>query len=268
MDRDGSDYRVLSEPNLPVSFGCGAWSPDGTRLLCPYTSDSVYTVKPDGKGLLRLTTTSAGEGPSGYANDGSRAYFTVLDATQHRTLYSVKTDGSGGLTALSPPDVSVHDNDYFDGVSADSSPDGSNVVFAADVTKTRNALYVVNIDGSGLHQIETPAAINPTSAQWSPDGGWIAFSGSLPTSDAHDEIFLIHPNGSGLRQITSSSEGCSSYAPVWSPDGTKLLFETQCSGGSTVIPTRLEMANLDGSGLTRIADLNGLTAYGWGRLAT
>jgi len=264
---DGSDYRVLSNPRFPASFGCGAWSPDGTRLLCPYTSDWVYTVKPDGKGLLRLTTISAGEGPSGYANDGSHAFFTVLDATQHRTLSSVKTDGSGGLTALSPPSVSVHDNAYFDGVSADSSPDGSQVVFAADVTNTQEALYVVNIDGSGPHQIKTPAGINPTSAQWSPDGNWIAFAGGDPTSNASSEVYLIHPNGTGFRAITLPTQGCSSFAPIWSPNGTKLLFETQCYRGSTIVSTRLETASLDGTGLTKVADLNGLTAYGWGRLA-
>lgn len=268
MDADGSNYKELTNPNLPGSFGCGAWSPDGTRLLCPYTSDWVYTVKPDGSDLLRLTNISAGEGPSGYANDGSHAFFTVPDATQHRTLYSVKTDGSGGLTALSPPSLSVHDNDYFDGVSADSSPDGSKVVFAADVTNTQKALYIVNIDGSGLHQTKTPAGINPTSAQWSPDGNWIAFSGSEPTSDDSFEVYLIHPNGSGLREITSPDNDCSSFAPIWSPDGTKLLFETQCYKGSTVSSTSLETANLDGTGLSKVADLIGLTAYGWGKLGT
>jgi hypothetical protein len=85
MEADGSGYRVLSNPRFPKSFGCGAWSPDGTRLLCPYTSDSVYTVKPDGTGLMRLTTISASSGPSGYANDGSHAYFTVENAAGLRT---------------------------------------------------------------------------------------------------------------------------------------------------------------------------------------
>ncbi len=64
------------------------------------------------------------------------------------------------------------------------------------------------------------------------------------------------------------TQGCSSFAPIWSPDGTKLLFETQCYRDSTVISTTLETANLDGTGLTKVADLNGLTAYGWGRQAT
>jgi hypothetical protein len=266
VDADGSNYAVLSDPKLPQSFGCGAWSPDGTRLLCPWTSGGVYTVKPNGRGLLRLTSTSAGDGPSGYANDRSHAYFTVRDASDFRTLYSVTTDGTGGLTALSPPNVSVHDNEYFDGVSADSSPDGSEVVFAADVTSTERALYVVNVDGSGLREIQTPAGINPTSAQWSPDGSWIAFSAS-PTSN-YAEVYLIHPDGTELRQVTSPSDDCSSFAPVWSRDATNLLFETQCYSGSQVASTRLETASLDGTGLSKVADLNGLTSYGWGRLAT
>ena len=103
-----------------------------------------------------------------------------MDATEHRTLYVVNTDGSGGLTALSPADASVVDNNYFDGVSADSSPDGSQVVFAADVTSSQKALFVARVDGGGSHRIAIPS-INPTTAQWSPDGGWIAFAGDEPS---------------------------------------------------------------------------------------
>jgi hypothetical protein len=58
--------------------------------------------------------------------------------------------------------------------------------------------------------------------------------------------------------------GCLGFAPIWSPDGTKLLFEIQCYTGFTVKSTSLETMNLDGSGLAKVADLNGLTSYGWG----
>ena len=262
INSDGSGYTVLSSRDLPKSFGCSAWSPDGERLLCPYTSDVVYTIGRDGTGLLRLTTTSASAGPSGYTGDGSRAYFTDQGATGLRTLYSVAVDGKGRTIPLSPSDVSVQDNDYFDGVSADSSPDGSQVVFAADVTSTEKALYIVDGGGGQPHQIET-ADINPTSAQWSPDANWIAFAGDASTSGV-SEVYLIHPDGTGSRQITSGTDGCSSYAPVWSPDSAMLLFETQCSSGPSIESTRLEVAALDGTGLSKVADLSGLTSYAWG----
>lgn len=260
----GADYHVLSRPELPESFGCSGWSPDGTRLLCPFTSDGVYTVNAEGRGLLRLTRTAASSGPSGYASDGSHAYFTVKDAADFRTLYAVNTDGTGGSTALSPPGVSVHDNEYFDGVSADPSPDGARVAFVADVTNTERALYVVDIDGTRARELMTPAGVNPTSAQWSPDGNWIAFSGSVPGAD-YASVYLMHPDGSGLRQIISSNDGCSAFAPIWSPDGAALLFERQCYTDGAIASTTLDIANTDGTHLSKVADLNGLTSYGWGR---
>jgi hypothetical protein len=264
IEADGSNFRAVSGPGLPASFGCGAWSPDGTRLLCPYTSDWVYTIKPNGKDLVRLSSVRAGEGPSGFADDGARAYFTTLDAVQHRTLYSVRTNGTGTPRRLSPPDVSVHDNNYFDGVSADASPDGSEVAFAADVTSTEKALYLVNVDGTGAHRLATPPDINPTSAQWSPDGVWIAFAGEGSTSDPTSEVYVIRPDGSDFRAVTSSGPGCRSYAPVWSPDGAHLLFETQCGTGSSITSTALEIANVDGTAASKVTDLKSLTAYGWG----
>jgi Tol biopolymer transport system component len=264
IDADGSGYQVLSGPQLPKSFGCSGWSPDGARLLCPFTSNGVYTVNADGRDLLRLTRTAAGSGPSGYASDGSYAYFTVKDASDFRTLFSVNADGTGALTALSPPGVSVHDNEYFDGVSADPSPDGARVAFVADVTNTERGLYVVNIDGSRAHELKTPAGVNPTSAQWSPDGDWITFSGSVPGAD-YATVYAIHPDGTGLRQVISSNDGCSAFAPIWSPDGAALLFERQCYTDGTIASTSLEIANVDGTAVSKVTDLNGLTSYGWGR---
>jgi Tol biopolymer transport system component len=265
VNADGSSFSILSNPHLPSSFGCGSWSPDGRSLLCPFTSDGVYTVRPNGKGLLELTSTPAGEGPSGFANDGSHAYFTVQDENEFRTLYSVRTDGTGGLTALSPPTVSVHDNDYFDGVSADSSPVGSRIVFVADVADGyQRALYTVNIDGTGLHRIKLPSGMNPTSAQWSPDGRWIAFSGRPPEAHSYLEVYVIHPNGTGLKEITLPTGECLGFAPIWSPDGSKLLFARRCFMGAEVGSTTLSTVNLDGTGDSTVADLNDLVSYAWG----
>jgi Tol biopolymer transport system component len=262
MAADGSNYTVVSDPRLPHNFGCGAWSPDGSRLLCPFTNDWVYSVNPDGTDLVRLARISAGSGPSGFMRDGAHAYFTVQDPTEHRTLYAVSSDGTGGLTRLSPSTVSVHDNEYFDGVSADSSPDGSQAVFAADLVNGGGALYVASIDGSGSRRVRTPG-LDPISAQWSPDGSWIAFSGR-PSTLEHEEIYLVHPDGSGLRRITVPATGCSSLAPVWSRDSSMLLFETRCSTGSPGGSTTLETINLDGTGRSKVTDLAGPSAYGWG----
>jgi Tol biopolymer transport system component len=267
MEADGSNYAVIQGPRVPRVFGCTGWSPDGARLLCPDTSDGVFTVAQDGTDLVRLTPRSAASGPSGYTADGLRAYFTAEDSSEFRTLYSVPADGSGRSAALSPPNVSVHDNANFDGVSADSSPDGSKVVFAGDLSRTRGALYVATVDGSAVKTISTPG-VNPTSAQWSPDGAWIAFTGASSTPGGYAEVYVVHPDGHGLREVTAATDGCAGLNPVWSPDSTALLFQSACYSGSVVSSTGLEIASVDGSAPSKVVDLNGLTSYGWGSEGT
>jgi TolB protein len=56
----------------------------------------------------------------------------------------------------------------------------------------------------------------------SPDGDVIAFSGS------DDRIWLVGVDGTGERPITPSGVG--GYEPVWSPDGTQILFDGAFAG--------------------------------------
>ena len=48
------------------------------------------------------------------------------------------------------------------------------------------------------------------------------------------EIFTVRSDGADLVQITSSGEGTLSFGPMWSPDGSRLLFirGTGCGGCS------------------------------------
>jgi len=66
---------------------------------------------------------------------------------------------------------------------------------------------------------------------WSPDGKQLAV---VLTRDGSSEIYLIRPDGSGLRRITFS--GAIDTEPNFSPDGQSLLF-TSDRGGSAQIYT-------------------------------
>jgi len=131
----------------------------------------------------------------------------------------------------------------------------------------------VNVDGTGLRQL-TPdgfgAGGNPT---WSPDGHPILFNRGVlksgqqsgPTSSI--QIYVVHPDGSGLRRVTKPTNGDLSFEPAWSPDSTKLLF-ARYHGTQGSYQEDLWTANADGTGLSQVTDTPGGNFFeepaGWG----
>jgi Tol biopolymer transport system component len=276
---DGSDFTYLNT-NLPLDLFCLFWSPDGARLLCHSegianpADAGLYTVRSSDAGdLVRVTATPPDgfDNGYGYSPDGSRILYAQF-ANGHGTLFSVKPDGSDPVE-LSPPALSVIDLGFFDRVGADWSPDSSHVAFAAFDESSRSfatGLFVVNADGTGLHQI-APSGLGALSAQWSPNADLIAFTScnacvnrcvrtSSPRNCGIPRAWVVHPDGTGLRQVTPPVDGAILWTPVWSPDSTKLLLNRQDPNGETSLWT----ANTDGSELAKLTDTERLTTYAWG----
>ncbi len=272
---DGSDFTLLDHyPGRQLGLGCNSWSPNGTRLLCnsndqdgntDQADDGLYTVRSsDGGGLARVTVTPKGflDSGLGYSPDGSRILFDRINqSNDHGGLFTVKPNGTG-LLRLSPPRLSIIDLDFSDGTSADWSPDNSRVTFPAQnlaKPRFRTALFVVNADGTGLHQI-TPSGVGAISAQWSPDGQRIAFTSCCGNLQA----WVVRPDGTGLVEITNAADGSLSWSagwtPVWSPDSTKLLLQRSHRVGRVALWT----VNADGTGLSKLTRVPDLTSYSWG----
>jgi TolB protein len=262
---DGSGFTLLNS-NLPFDLFCLNWSPTGSRLLCHSegivnpADAGLYTVRASDAGdIVRVSTTLPGgfDNGYGYSPDGSRILYAQFDSNEHATLLSVKPDGSDPIQ-LSPPELSIIDLSFFDRVGADWSPDGSRVAFAAQRLSLGHisAVFVVNADGTGLHQV-TPSGVGALSAQWSPSGAMIAFSGGccgLP------QAWVVHPDGSGLRRVTTAVNRDVFLAPVWSPDSSKLVLDKIDRNNQASVWT----VNLDGSGLLKLADTPQPSALDWG----
>ena len=86
-------------------------------------------------------------------------------------------------------------------------------------------------------------------AVWSPDGRWIAFSMASRATSRLFELYLMHPDGSEVRQLTSGTDGFFSLRPSWSPDGNQLVF---VRGTSDVHVTNVWSINVDGSHLYQV----------------
>lgn len=106
-----------------------------------------------------------------------------------------------------------------------------------DSGNTRAALMVSRADGTHPRQITHPGpGVIDENPAWSPDGRTIAFTRNSPCAGVDcitSEIYIVHRDGSGLRQLTHDPRGigCGAGArnacnsdPAWSPDGKRLVY--------------------------------------------
>jgi TolB protein len=90
-----------------------------------------------------------------------------------------------------------------------------------------------------------------TSQPVAPGAGLIAFLSRQ--ADGADELYVMRPDGSGLRNL--SNHPAHDKAPAWSPDGTRLAFVSDRTGRPEVFTVRP-----DGTGLTQITETSAPTA--------
>jgi hypothetical protein len=105
------------------------------------------------------------------------------------------------------------------------SPDGKQLVFDGN-----DAIYIVPSDGSGEPVPVSDTHRTFTQPAWSPDGKWIA--GAYKRNDNY-ELAIIGADGSNFQLLTDSpymSRQSNSIAPVWSPDGSRIIFLSDREG--------------------------------------
>src|SRR4051812_25621553 len=112
------------------------------------------------------------------------------------------------------------------------SPDGSRLVFTSHRdSNVSTEIYVMDAGGSnqqrlthdGPDGVQTTAGnVFDTSPQWSPAGTAVAY---LKSVKGDVNIWLMAPDGSGQHALTSDTGQKSALS--WSPDGRRLLYQTQ-----------------------------------------
>lgn len=199
VNPDGSGLVRFNSPDPTLQLGCGAWSPDGSRLACEGWDDShparngIYTVRAsDGGDLMRVTTSPGGghDGPGGYSPDGLQIVFVRINLgdEEHSTLWTVNTDGG-------PTHQTI---ERTIGLGARWSPDGKTILTEAD-----GSLLLVPLDGGPVTPIKVKAgtAVTAMRGAWSPDGNWIVFS---RVGSAGEDIYIMRADGTGLQQVTDT----------------------------------------------------------------
>jgi len=203
----------------------------------------VYLVSPSGS-VKRLTKTAkVNETLPAWSANGKKIAYTRRDFSDqnHPGPYEVWVMNADGS----------HRHRLARGTEPAWSPNGKRIAYVGprQPRVTRPDVWVMNADGSHRRQLTTDR-LSDRSADWSPDGKWIAFA--TDRGKSHD-IWKMHPDGSHAVRLTAI--GPYDDQPSWAPDGKKIAYVTRSSSGLFHLWTM----NADGSGAAPVSDI---TAYG------
>jgi TolB protein len=170
--------------------------------------------------------------------------------------------------------VNLTDDPDHDDITASWSPDGTRIAFASDRDDLPGGcgedcnvdVYVMNIDGSDPVRLTDDPGID-SFPEWSPDGSRLLFhstrAGETVAFTAADgtvvtepnwDVFVMNADGTGQLNLTNNP-AMDAHA-VWSPDGTRIAFNSTRDGN-----VEIYLMDPDGASLTRITNTPGLEEW-------
>lgn len=261
---DGSDEQQVSLVSPAEDFGIPIWSPDRSQLLISHVlrfdeSGNLLPFRPatvnlDGSDFNLLDPPGAsfdGGCFGGWYPDASRLLCSLSFADREPGVFSIRASDGGDPVRLTTYPYGSNCNACDE--ATDISPDGKRFVFLRfkheeNVIPQRVALFVENIDGTGLRQLTPYGLVEPheiASAQWSPDGREII------SETITGRLFVVRVDGTGLTPIRLQTGTTQYFAfePDWSPDGTQIVFCMFINGQEDIYT-----AKADGSDLAQVTN--------------
>jgi Tol biopolymer transport system component len=118
-----------------------------------------------------------------------------------------------------------------------TSPDGTRVAFARDVSTSLTDLYVVNMDGSGLRRVTAQPIDSLNWGAWAPDGRHLALIHDVEATPQQcattfcglNELDMVDVDGSTPPTKIATIRGLS-YVKFRPPDGRQLLYRAMVDG--------------------------------------
>lgn len=198
----------------------------------------LFLADADGTNAKPLAAHAENDYNASFSADGKWVIFT-----SHRKgsadIWRVKPDGTG-LERLT-------DDPAFDDQAA-LSPDGNRLVFVSNRGGRAN-LWLLDLTTKKVTQLTKHSGgdFRPAWSPDGPDGEWIAFSSDRDSEKPKNkagfvtlhstEIYLIRPDGTGLRRLTKDQKFAGS--PTWSRDGRSLaVYEAELPEVNNIVAVK------------------------------
>jgi serine/threonine protein kinase/dipeptidyl aminopeptidase/acylaminoacyl peptidase len=266
LDLAGGAVQTIAEAKAGAG---GSWNRDGTIILGD-PAGGLMRASAAGGGAALLTTPDRAEKEMGhilpqFLPDGRRFLFTVLPGNVVR-LGSLDSPGQSDLLTVgthafyAPPGYLLHTREgtllaqRFDAASATVSGDPRPI---ADGVRLFNGVYgLFSTSDSGVLVYERGEAADGATPVWVDRKG--RTSPAVPEGFDNARFPQLSPDGRRLAvirdgdvwvqdlaghppiRLTFDGKETAHFSPLWSPDGARIVYETQS-------PSRLQAVPSDGS---------------------
>jgi TolB protein len=252
MNVDGSNVKMVSTGDGRTT--CSYFFPGGRRILyssthlgskeCPprpdfsqgyvwavYPDFDIFTAKPDGSDIKRLTNNPGYDAETTITLDGKKLVFTSM-RDGDLNIYSMNADGTNVQRLTN--ELGYDGGPFW-------SYDGKQIVYRANhpqtdkdkadylrllkqnlIRPTTLEIWVMNADGSNKRQVTRNGKAN-FGPYFFPDGKRIIFASNMDDPRGRNfDLYKINVDGSGQERITFN--GTFDGFPMFSPNGKKLVF--------------------------------------------
>jgi len=256
MNSNGSNKQQISSSDVT---GAGFWSPDGTKIIyfSLYNSSPEYWYTSD----VWLYDTCTSKKTKVVDMEKTKIVQWVYNGSK---LFIV--DGSSSLLKLWLVDPDDTSKTFLSSLSGENTvnswqPNGNRILYTSNESGNYD-IWIMNPDGSGKTQL-TSAPSDEYAMGFSPDGGKVVYSSRKTLDyisgieDFIPAIWIMDADGSKKKQLIPVDEKRYIDHPSWSPDGTKMSFESRNIAGDQA---DIVVVSSDGSNLTFLTgnDTNGM----------
>ncbi|MBY5901112.1 TolB family protein [Rhizobium leguminosarum] len=220
------------------------FSPDGSYLLL--NGDGLlYRLPLDGGEVVKVDTGFAANcnNDHGISPDGTKIVISDKTEFGKSAIYTLPIEGG------TPRLVTQNLPSYWHGWS----PDGRQLAYCG-IRDDVFDIYTISVDGGAETRLTHGEGRND-GPDYSADGQWIYFNSSRT---GLMQIWRIHPDGTGLEQVTSDNQGNWFAHPSPSNDKVLILsYDPSVFDHPRDLDVRLRLMDMDGGNLKTLFELFG-----------